>query len=73
MPRPESRRCGRRLSPLEGVAEDREEGCSEGKAFPSYLFIQKFFQLGKQICGDTTAFIINTLEFIGIIFGAAYT
>ena len=72
MPRLVSRRCGRRLSPLEGVAEDREEGCSEGKAFPS-LFIQKFFQLGKQLCGDTTAFIINTLEFIGVVFGTAYT
>ena len=72
MPRPVSRRCGRRLSPLEGVAEDLEEGCSEGKAFPS-LFIQKFFQLGKQLCGDTTAFIVDTLEFIGVVFGAAYT
>ena len=72
MPRPVSRRCGRRLSPLEGVAEDREEGCSEGETSPS-LFIQKFFQLGKQLCGDTTAFIIDTLEFIGVVFGAAYT
>ena len=27
-------------SPLgEGVAENREAGCSEGKAFPSFLFI----------------------------------
>ena len=30
-----SGRYGRRLSPLEGVVEDREAGWSEGKAFPS--------------------------------------